>query len=984
MPLKFKLPFPNTMIVRHKNMIYKAKIVFRGPQQDSLRKISQNDIQSEMEVAVRAALHMKEDMYPFRTDHFVIYPYSKKWRLAQEIVFLHHKKMLQTYHRVIIINVEVISQQEGSNTIQDTIIPAETCKDVNEHLQFKKDVVFKIPGCLVQRRKREETLPKKQSLHQHKFYRKRRKPMNNVDILDNPDLFKDRPLSKDRQQHQADSSFIESDSDIGSQLSVMDLIIKAASKQPRPILDTPGSISSTFHVTEFPREDETDSDVASLMSATNMRLMEAVRNKTRVLSNGNCSDKTPSCRAVQEHCLAEKATKGIYENLSHETGCVPGAVCSPVSVNTVRSHSSELPAQSVSVASYPTKNDGGKLPVQPNVATAKTANVGQVPFSVYATRNYVDQLPVWPTVPTMETANEYVSRLPVQPVPVSVETASSSHGQLSVKPFLTSVSHCSINNGQLPVQPISEAMEAALCCSRQFPAWPVAEAVEEAKRSGRQLPVKPVPVSVSTFMNYVGQLPVEPGSASVDIARSYSEPIPVQPAVTTMTTASNNSGQPPVQAAPVTLQAHGNYGDQSQFHPTSMETDSNCFGQLPQAAVTMETARHYSDQLLVHPAPVSIYPVRCYRSQIPAPALGGCVTSYHSTGPAQTNAASLEVAWQCHDSLVPCAPVPVSAVAPNGESGLLSYQQALVYPDSSDRRLMLSPNSSSTCPLNTAAIAGSASCHQQAGENGRGTIPQSNNLPHLVDPLVTTCLPAAPTMPEALPPFQCIPSLHSPTLPVSHGPMTGHVPPVSMSREEEEARKRCSQQRPPSTGHVSIASVWPLVAEPMPSLKCSSCNSLHVDPEASTDVEALQKSKSSTSSQASSLAHSLVASEISEEPAHLFDTADACQKDVSPGIPTDKSGDTTVHGSQDSTASYYNVEMVKIRNQREQTSPYLYPEGFDDDLENPMYGAVTHSEDEETSYGDDEGVGYDEVRVGRRQRRTSHSLLTAIVDYFVR
>ncbi|XP_066281482.1 uncharacterized protein [Branchiostoma lanceolatum] len=100
----FKLPNQDTRLIKCNNTVYKFKLQYR----DGSNRLpcDADTMQQEMENVVRCLLQIKEDLHPVRTDHFVIYPYKRRWGTARKLKFYQGQTELQAYPYVLYVYVE--------------------------------------------------------------------------------------------------------------------------------------------------------------------------------------------------------------------------------------------------------------------------------------------------------------------------------------------------------------------------------------------------------------------------------------------------------------------------------------------------------------------------------------------------------------------------------------------------------------------------------------------------------------------------------------------------------------------------------------------------------------------------------------------------------------------------------------------------------------------------------------------------------------
>ncbi|KAG8438085.1 hypothetical protein GDO86_008681, partial [Hymenochirus boettgeri] len=106
MPIKpFTVPLPETRFFHTSKDIYKFK--FHYGKNFKLENIENRDyISKEIEDSVRAVMENQENLHPFSTLHFVIFPYKSKWDSASRLKFKHGQKYLVPFPYVFTIYIE--------------------------------------------------------------------------------------------------------------------------------------------------------------------------------------------------------------------------------------------------------------------------------------------------------------------------------------------------------------------------------------------------------------------------------------------------------------------------------------------------------------------------------------------------------------------------------------------------------------------------------------------------------------------------------------------------------------------------------------------------------------------------------------------------------------------------------------------------------------------------------------------------------------
>ncbi|XP_006802517.1 membrane-anchored junction protein isoform X2 [Neolamprologus brichardi] len=132
MPLQaFSFPLPETRLFKAGSFIYKFTI--RGgssySQQDVMGKVAFNQ---ELEEIIRTVLGNLDDLQPFSSTHYIIFPYKKQW----ESVCKYDEMNLSVYPFTLILYLEK-NMQNGSQSVEED--------DVTQHIpsipepQLKRD-----------------------------------------------------------------------------------------------------------------------------------------------------------------------------------------------------------------------------------------------------------------------------------------------------------------------------------------------------------------------------------------------------------------------------------------------------------------------------------------------------------------------------------------------------------------------------------------------------------------------------------------------------------------------------------------------------------------------------------------------------------------------------------------------------------------------------------------------------------------------------
>ncbi|KAM4845968.1 membrane-anchored junction protein [Thomomys bottae] len=102
----FTYPFPETRFFHAGSNVYKFKIRYgnsiRGEEIENKDVIIQ-----ELEDSVRAVLGNLDNLQPFITEHFIVFPYKSKWERVSHLKFKHGEVILIPYPFVFTLYVEM-------------------------------------------------------------------------------------------------------------------------------------------------------------------------------------------------------------------------------------------------------------------------------------------------------------------------------------------------------------------------------------------------------------------------------------------------------------------------------------------------------------------------------------------------------------------------------------------------------------------------------------------------------------------------------------------------------------------------------------------------------------------------------------------------------------------------------------------------------------------------------------------------------------
>ncbi|XP_039716101.1 membrane-anchored junction protein [Pteropus medius] len=102
----FTYPFPETRFLHAGSSVYKFKIRYgksiRGEDTEDKEVIVQ-----ELEDSIRVVLGNLDNLQPFATEHFVVFPYKSKWERVSHLKFKHGELVLVPYPFVFTLYVEI-------------------------------------------------------------------------------------------------------------------------------------------------------------------------------------------------------------------------------------------------------------------------------------------------------------------------------------------------------------------------------------------------------------------------------------------------------------------------------------------------------------------------------------------------------------------------------------------------------------------------------------------------------------------------------------------------------------------------------------------------------------------------------------------------------------------------------------------------------------------------------------------------------------
>ncbi|KAG8522726.1 Membrane-anchored junction protein, partial [Galemys pyrenaicus] len=143
----FAYPFPETRFLHAGPNVYKFKIRYgnsiRGEEIEKKEVISQ-----ELEDSIRVVLGNLDNLQPFATEHFIVFPYKSKWERVSHLKFKHGEMALVPYPFVFTLYVELKWFHEN---LSPTRLEKEDSQEPASSLKVLED--RKAAGAMVRKRK---------------------------------------------------------------------------------------------------------------------------------------------------------------------------------------------------------------------------------------------------------------------------------------------------------------------------------------------------------------------------------------------------------------------------------------------------------------------------------------------------------------------------------------------------------------------------------------------------------------------------------------------------------------------------------------------------------------------------------------------------------------------------------------------------------------------------------------------------------------
>ncbi|XP_065594723.1 membrane-anchored junction protein [Cyrtonyx montezumae] len=107
----FAYPLPETRFLHAGRVVYKFKICYGNLQ--GAPELNAECAVKELEEAIRVILGNLDNLHPFSTDHFTIFPYLSKWERVSRMRFKHNNVHLVPYPYICTMYLELNSFQQG-------------------------------------------------------------------------------------------------------------------------------------------------------------------------------------------------------------------------------------------------------------------------------------------------------------------------------------------------------------------------------------------------------------------------------------------------------------------------------------------------------------------------------------------------------------------------------------------------------------------------------------------------------------------------------------------------------------------------------------------------------------------------------------------------------------------------------------------------------------------------------------------------------
>ncbi|XP_068767355.1 membrane-anchored junction protein isoform X2 [Struthio camelus] len=152
MPLKpFTYPLPETRFLHAGRLVYKFKIRYGNFNSADDLDNTESTVK-ELEEAIRVILGNLDDLHPFSTERFTIFPYLSKWQRVSKMRFKHGDVHLVPYPYICTMYLELNSFQQNVSFGKE--VHKGSYKIVKERSEMSKST--EIEGTVKRRRVEEE------------------------------------------------------------------------------------------------------------------------------------------------------------------------------------------------------------------------------------------------------------------------------------------------------------------------------------------------------------------------------------------------------------------------------------------------------------------------------------------------------------------------------------------------------------------------------------------------------------------------------------------------------------------------------------------------------------------------------------------------------------------------------------------------------------------------------------------------------------
>ncbi|XP_072101893.1 uncharacterized protein [Mobula birostris] len=114
----FMYPLPETRLIHAGRTVYKLKMRYSHHIREDLG-INREQVGQELEESIRAVLGNLDNLQPFTTVHFTIFPYKNKWERLSELRFKQGSRVLISYPYVCTLYIELRASQQHSYAAKD-------------------------------------------------------------------------------------------------------------------------------------------------------------------------------------------------------------------------------------------------------------------------------------------------------------------------------------------------------------------------------------------------------------------------------------------------------------------------------------------------------------------------------------------------------------------------------------------------------------------------------------------------------------------------------------------------------------------------------------------------------------------------------------------------------------------------------------------------------------------------------------------------